>query len=352
MTLPRALLLAVAIATGANLHPAGAQTAADLVDQGVRAYGDLEFDAAAAFLRRALSAEAGESIEPNHQARALTYLAAAEFYRGNPDSTEVIFRRLVLFDTRQRPDELVFPPEITNIFDSVRRETKALTAVVPDQSEVNVGAGRFSFVLYASSFLGAVVEITRREDGAQVRLLYDGPVNDSLTVFWDGLDSARTRPEDGSYVLTVTARRPGGGSLRSHQFPMELRATLRDTLPHPVQPADSLLLPERVTAGRSVEALLGGTLMGAAVMVLPAALSSEAELAGTRFVVGSAVTVAGLAGFVARRPGRALPENVAANEALLHQWRDSLGVVISENRQRIDDVRLSIEIGAPAVVER
>ncbi len=350
MTLLRALLISVAIAAVFTTSEIAAQTPRDLLEQGVRAYGDLEYDAAAAFLQRALRATPGIDIQHEEFGRALIFLAATELYRGNPDLAEERFRQLVIFDTRIRPDELVFPPEVTNIFDAVRRGTKAVTPVVPTRSELEMGVDSFSIVLHASSFTGSVVEILD-DAGVSVRLLYDGPVNDSLIVTWDGYDSNGRRPSDGEYELAVTARRPGGRSLRTTTFPVTLEAILRDTIPHPVPLADSLFLPEQAEPSRGYESLLGGVLMGGAIMVLPSVVASDAEISGTRFVVSGSVTLAGIIGFFQRRPGRIFTDNIDANNALRARWQASLDSVLSENVTRNADVRLVIETGPSTQVE-
>jgi len=248
----RALLLFVAIATATSPARLSAQTASDLVEQGIRAYDELEYEAAAASLRRALRTPPGGDFASEDYARALIYLAATQYYQGDPDSTEALYQQVVLFDTRQRPDPLVFEPGLTDIFEAVRRDVKAITVVVPDRTEIQSGAGQLPVTIYASSFIGTVVEVFD-SDSSLVRLIYDGPVSDSLVVRWDGLDSLGVRQADGNYTLSATSRRPGGLSLRSTRFPLNLSTFERDTMPHPLPLADSLFLPERASADRGVK---------------------------------------------------------------------------------------------------
>jgi len=344
----RALLLLVAIATGPATTTA--QTATDLVEQGIRAYDELEYEAAAASLRRALRTNPGGEFAAADYARALIYLAATQYYQGDPDSTEAIYRQLVLFDTRQRPDPLVFEPGLTDIFEAVRREVKAITVVVPDRTEIQIGTGQLPVALYASSFIGTKVEVFD-QDSALIRLVYDGPVSDSLVVRWDGLDSLGLRLPDGNYTLVATSRRPGGVSLRSTRFSLSLTTIQRDTLAHPPPLADSLFLPERAGMGRGVETLVGGVLMGGAVLLLPSVLASDADLAGARFAVGGVMSVAGIVGFVTRRPGRIFEDNVAANRALRDDWNEGVNAVMAENSNRVAETRLVVEAGPARIVE-
>lgn len=350
MTRIRALLLVVAIATAASPATLLAQTASDLVEQGIRAYDELEYEAAAASLRRALRTTPGEDFSSNDYARALIYLAATQFYQNDPDSTEALFEQLVLFDTRQRPDPLLFEPGLTDIFEAVRRDVKAITVVVPERTEIQAGRGQLPITIHASSFIGTVVEVFD-SDSSLIRLIYDGPVSDSLVVRWDGLDSLGVRPADGNYTLAATSRRPGGISLRSIRFPLNLLTIERDTLPHPPPLADSLFLLERAGTGRSIQTLFGGVLMGGAVMLLPSALASDAELAGARYVVGGAMSIAGIIGFITKRPGTIFLDNVAANQTLRDDWSDRLETVIEENTNRRAAIRLVIETSPPRIVE-
>jgi hypothetical protein len=290
------------------------------------------------------------TVDVEDYGRALIYMAATQYYLDASDSTEVLFEQLVLLDTRQRPDPLVFEPGVTDIFEAIRRATKALTVVVPDSTAIGRGSPNLPITLYASSFLGSVVEIFDR-DSSLIRLVYDGPVSDSLVVTWDGLDSLGRQPGDGEYTLTVTSRRPGGIALRSTMVPLSLQTVQQDTLPHPPPVADSLFLPESTGRGQTIETLLGGLLMGGTVMLLPSALAPDAQLAGTRMVVGGTMSIAGVVGFFVRRPGEPLPRNIAANRALREEWNERTSQIISENANRISSIQLVIEAGPQYKVE-
>ena len=113
----RLAVLAVLLAAPAPLQ---AQTGtSDLMTRAVRAYQDLEFDRSAYLLRRVLVAPANE-LDDSTRARALTYLGASEHYRGNADSAMAAFRRLVALAPQQAPDTLIFPPEVTGLYEQVR----------------------------------------------------------------------------------------------------------------------------------------------------------------------------------------------------------------------------------------
>src|SRR5207247_8547399 len=118
--------------------PLRAQTgsASDVMATAVRAYRDLEFDRAASLLRRVLAPPLATELADTARAGALTSLAAAEHYRGQPDSATAVFRRLVELAPDAQPDTLVFPPEVTELYHAVRR-SMTVVAVRPRPDTVS-----------------------------------------------------------------------------------------------------------------------------------------------------------------------------------------------------------------------
>ncbi|UCG87428.1 MAG: hypothetical protein JSW71_02470 [Gemmatimonadota bacterium] len=355
MTLRRVLILASLIGASASWQPAHGQTPASLLEDGIRAYQELEFEAAAGFLRRALDPGLGQRLSDPAAARvltirALTYLAAAEMLGGNRDSARAAFERLVRFDTRYRPDQLIFPPQVTNEYDAVRRETKVITFDAPRNTRMRIGRDLFSFELFASSYHEAVVEI-RDRDSVRVRSIYRGPIVDSLDLDWDGRDPERLVIASGPYDLWIQSRDSTGTLLRSLRVPLDIVVETPDTLIHPIEPADSMILPEQHSSGPGVQALAGGLLVGTAIAVLPTVFSSDTDLMGGRLLVAGTVSVAGIAAFFRRRPGKPIPENIASNQNLYRSYRDSLAVVVTENERRKTDIQLLITTGAVSAHE-
>lgn len=330
-------------------QPARAQTAAQLVDRGVEAYQDLDLGGAAGLFRRALAVTGTDSLVLAGRLRALGYLGAAEFLRGDRDSTVAAFRRIVLLSPRHRLDDLVFPPDITALYAEVQRNTKVVHVALPPIVRFRAGEAGFRPQLLASSF-HQIVATVDRSDGTTARLLFQGLIGDSLEVLWDGLDGLGAPVPSARYVLRVESRDPAGEPVRIVRVPLDVRAAEPDTLPHPVL-ADSALLPERSPEERNVQALIGGLAGGIGLAVLPSLLASDSELSPGRFVLAGSVTVAGVIGFFTQRGGRPMPANVAANEAQRQLWRADLDRVAQENARRRTQVELSIQVGAAAAVE-
>lgn len=339
-------LLALAVLAA---RPAAGQTAAQLVDRGVQAYQGLDLGAAAGFLRRALSAHGGDSLVPAERIRALSYLGATEALRGNADSTVSAFRSIVLLSPRHRLDDLVFPPDITAVYEAVRRDTKAVRVELPETVRFRAGQAGLRAQLLASSF-HQIVATVDRSDGTTARLLFQGLIGDSLEVLWDGLDGQGTPVPSARYVLSVESRDASGESVRIVRVPLEIRALEPDTLPHPVL-AESTLLPERTPEKRNVEALVGGVVGGIGLAVLPSLLATDTELSAGRFVVAGTVTVAGVVGFITQRGGRAIPANVAANEAARQAWRADVDRVTQENTRLRSRAELAIRVGRAEAVD-
>jgi tetratricopeptide (TPR) repeat protein len=346
----RLAALATALAAAAVPGTLRAQAADELLAQGVRSYQNLEYDAAAGLLRRSLALTGERPLTDTDRARAFMYLGATEIFRGRRDSALASFRRLVLLDPRFRSDQLVFPPEVSNTFDLVRRAVPAVT-IVAAEAEVALGDALYPVRLYASAFHDIQAVVTT-DEGQLVRQLYIGPIADSLVVRWDGLDSAGTRAAVGRFQLVVVSRNAQGRPLRRVQLALETAARVSDSLPHPKPPTGAQLLPERQPNGPAWRSLVGGLVAGGAAALLPVVITGESSGSGTRFVVAGSLGLTGVIGFFAQRPGRALPANVAANRALRDAWQRQVAATVEDNARRAADVRLRITPGRVTRVER
>src|SRR6266513_1955604 len=136
-------LCAIAWALGVMPSALSAQTSDSLFATGVRAYKNLEFDLAAWLLRRDLAQLTAAGAPAPERAAGLVYLGASDRFRGRRDPATAVCRRLVLLDPRFRPDRLVFPPEVTSLFDGVRLQTKTVTVELPQDTTIVLGPGAF-----------------------------------------------------------------------------------------------------------------------------------------------------------------------------------------------------------------
>src|SRR5467141_1463524 len=210
---------------------AAQQSASDLLAQGIGAYQNLDYDQAAAMLRRSLGRTTGDTLSIPDRLRALTYLGASELFRDRRDAALAAFRQIAATDPRYRPSEIIFPPQVTGVFGEARQQTKTVFFQVQQETEFRAKTEHFTARLVASSPHDVAVTITTG-DGKLVRRLYDGPIADSLAVTWDGLTEERTPVQSGRYTLRVAPRTAGAGQL-ARQLSLEILRAKPDTQPWP-----------------------------------------------------------------------------------------------------------------------
>jgi hypothetical protein len=328
----------------------GAQAPPSLVDRAIRAWADVDFDAAVGFLRRWFASAQATTAPPAERGRALTYLGAAEALRGNRDSAAAAFERLVVLDPRHRLDEMVFPPEVTTLYAAVRQRTKAVIVEVDPSAEFRPDSGAYAVRVIASS-AHPLRAVLRQPDGRGVRVLYSGFIADSTILSWDGRDSAGAAVASGSYLLEIQSSTVLGDAVtRMLQVPLDVQVVRPDTLPHPPAP-DTLAPPARLRVAPGSEALAGGIVAGAAAWVLPSLLAPGAEVVPLRFVVAGLAGGAGVIGFVRNFPGRLVAGSRQVNTTVAEAWRRDLAATIAENRTRRAAARVIVRSGEPIAVD-
>lgn len=350
MRSPRVALLLTIAVTAILPSPLAAQSAGDLLGRGVAAYQKLEYDAAVALLRESLMRSSPVALPDSQRARALSYLAATELFQGRRDSAAAAFQTLVRLDPRYRPDELIFPPQVTNLFEEVRRATKVLKVEVPPQTELHARLEWFTARLITSSVQNVTVTLAR-DDGTPIRTLYDGPVADSLAVKWDGLTAGGVLPDAGRYILRVASKPITPEGPRPMQVPLDISQVQPDTLAWPPPPMGPGLLPERTSSTPALSSLAAGGLAAGAVVALPSLFGRRADATGARFAVAAAVSLAGIVGFVVHQP-RPIEANIRANEPARREWQRQVDAVKAENAKRRGAVRLAIRAGPVTVADR
>ncbi len=345
------LCVAIALLAAAPWRPARAQSASELLAQGISAYQGLDFDAATRLLTRALGPGLQAPLSDAQRLQGLTYLAASQLFSNQQDSAGATLRRVLLIDPRFEPDSLVFPPPVRNAFRRVRDTLKVVIVRLPAQSTLLVGRDTMPAKLVASSIHNITATVDR-EDGTLVRSLYQGPILDSLSLAWDGRDATGAPVASGRYRLTVVSHRGSGGeALRSVSVPLDITASQADTTAYPAQPPDSLLLPERTSAKPGLTALGLGLLGAGLTAILPQMVGAGSDGSGRRFVISAAVGLAGIAGLVQHGLGRPIPANVAANTTRRDAWRSKVEDLQRANQLARAGAQLHIEAGPPERVE-
>ena len=322
------LLLASLLVLTVRGKVAAQQAATDLLAQGMRAYQSLDYDQAAAILRRGLTRTVGDTLSTAERLQALTYLGASELFRDRRDAALAAFRQIAATDPRYRPSEIIFPPQVTGVFGEARQQTKTVFFQVQQETEFRAKTEHFTARLVASSPHDVAVTITTG-DGKLVRRLYDGPIADSLAVTWDGLTEERNPVQSGRYTLRVAPRAAGAGQL-ARQLSLEILRAKPDTQPWP--------------AGAGLAAAV-------AVVVLPSIVSHDAAGFKGRFAIAAAIGGAGIVSFFAQRSAPAVDAIAGANAAARAAARRRLEQVQQQNAQSAAEVRLIVRAGPATSVE-
>ena len=334
----RALL---ALLAALPLAPAAAQTPTALLGLGIQSYRDMDMAGASRQIRSALAG--GPSVDgalgTDARKQALTYLGAAELYRDHRDSAVAAFRRLVDLDPRYRPDPVVFPPDVISLFTEVRRATPAVAVSAPPRATFGAGDPGLPFVLYAST-RHTVVVTAETVLGEVVDTVHKGPVGDSLALRWAVRGRGRTPPV-GGMVLKVASLNRQGAVIRRVELPLQVSRGASERLELPPPPA---LLPERQGLARPVGRLTAGLGLAALSFVaMPELTGSDAAGVAT----GLVFTAGALVGFFEARPGKPLPENVAANAVTMARWRQQADAIERSNRARGDGPAVTVLVGEP-----
>lgn len=344
-----ALASVIILLAGAAVGAARAQSPAEQVARGIRAYQNLDYDSASAILATAL-APRDSALADSDRARGLVYLGASELYREHRDSAAAAFGRLLRLDPRYHIDQLVFPPEVTGLFQQVRLNTRAVAVVVPPVSELRSPGDALSIWLYATTVHQVDVAVLR-PNGAPLRNLYQGSVGDSVQVRWDGRASDGNPPDSGRYLLQVDSRGSDGRVMRSVVLPLDIARRRGDPLALPAPPADSLFKPEHTPGSSGLRALVTGLAAAAAVTLLPSLIAGGSNASADRFLVAGSLGVAGILGSQALRRPLPIPENIAANRALQEAWQHQVDSVRALNVARRQAVVIGIRAGTSRVVE-
>jgi len=324
-----------------------AQSATDLLTAGMRSYQNLDYEAAAATLRRGLMRATSDTFSTPERLQALTYLGATELFRGRRDSAVAAFRQIAVTDPRYRPSAIIFPPQVTSMFQEVRQGTKTVFIQVPPETEFRARSEHFTARLVASTPHDIAVAVTR-EDGTVVNSLYTGPIDDSLAVTWDGTE--RGDPvKSGHYLLRVTSRAAAGARQLVRQLPLEIERARPDTQAWP-SPGDAT--SPGVRSGPAVRSLAGGLAAAVAVIVLPSIVAHDADGIKGRFAVAAAIGGAGLASFFAQRSAPPIDVAVGANAAVRDAAKRRLEQVRQQNAKSLAEVRLRVRAGPATLLEQ
>jgi hypothetical protein len=321
-----------------------AQAPSAYLARGIGSYQALEFDSAAGWLRRALTPPLVQELPVADQLRGLSYLGATERFRGRADSAAAAFQRMLRLDPQARPDPLVFPPEVTTLFDQVRAAYPVVALEAAPDAEIDAAHPTYPLILHSSTPHEVTLTLDRA-DGRAADTLYAGRVGDTLAVAWNGRDRSGAPISGGRYWITATSEVEGSHSC-AVRLPVEIATAPLDTLPTPLGPAAAR--PERAGPGDGPAAFAKGGLLAGAALALT--LVSRDAAPGNSRIVAGVLGAGGLLGFILYRPGQVIPANVAANATERARWEHQVAATSALNAERRRTVPLRLHASAPVMV--
>ncbi len=321
----------------------------DPLARAMKAYTDLDYDVAAQTFRTALALEGAARLADEDRVRALMHLGATEVFRGRRDAAVVAFRSLIVLDPRFRPDIVVFPPEVSTLYQESRIGVRATSVLVPATANIRTVADRLPIRIFSASLHDVRVTITDGL-GAPVRVMYDGAVGDSLDLLWNGRDGLGRLREEGRYKLRVTSRSFEGRDEREVEIPLTLLRVATDTLPWPAELQQNAFRPETLITTEGRKYLATGIVAAALVAVLPAVVGSDNEGSTLRFGVAALLGAGGVFGLKRASRPIAIAENMTWNRERRAAYAREIDRIRAENDVRRASNGLRITSGAPVIV--
>jgi hypothetical protein len=353
----RALACLLVALCGVPARPgaAAAQSAAELLSAARRQIENLDVDSATVLLRRVAAPWVHATTA--ERATAALLIGAGELMRGHEPRARAAFREALSLDPVMRADSFAaLHSDLLRVFGAVRAGLLALTVTVPPDTMLPLDSGALLIGVRTSHRVLVSVVVTAEDSGGAAAAYQDSQMVSGLGQFvWRPLPPLPGAPA-GRFALRVVAREVEGGSdsVVTARGLVVGRAAA-DTEPLPPPPPASAFLPEstlvRVRRSRS---LAVGLAFGAGAATL-AVLGSQSQ--GGRdaraFVVGGAVSLGGLIGFL--RGGYVHQPN-AANADRNRDLREESGrqraAVVRANADRLAHAGIRVTVAAAEKVTR
>ncbi len=323
---------------------------AELLQQARQLYERLEIERALPILRQVVSPEWPFEVTTAQRVEAYKYLGAALVLRSKRDSAVLYFRAALERDAFADLDPAQFTPAQLGAFAVARRLTFSVGARPIPETRLDPRTGQLSVTVVTTH--AAVLRATLRALGdTEPVVLYDGPNDGAREITWNGLGPDGRLALPGRYDLAVVGRSQLGTQADSLRMYLDVQhdvEPLEDTLP---VLGVGELLPERypeATAGNDLLKALGVAVGALAVGSL---LGNDRLGTGREGpILAGAATVGGIAAFTYRRAHRAIPANVALNDARRAVRDVANSVVRMRNADRVARTMLLITPASAPVV--
>ncbi|PYP37271.1 MAG: hypothetical protein DMD48_11490 [Gemmatimonadetes bacterium] len=323
---------------------------AELLQQARQLYERLEIERALPILRQVVSPDWPLEVTNAQRVEAYKYLGAALVLRGKPDSAVLYFRAALERDAFADLDPAQFTPAQAGAFAAARRRTFSVGVRSIPETRIDPRTGRLTVTVVTTH--AALLRATVRALGdTNYVVLYDGPNDGAREIGWNGLgpDGRLARP--GRYDLSVVGRSRITTQADSLRMYLDLQ--------HDVEPFEDTLpalgigdvLPERYAESTAGNDLLKGLGVAVGALAVGSLLGNDRLGTGREGpIMAGAAMAGGIAAFSYRRAHRAIPRNVALNDAR-RAARDAANAVIRlRNADRVARTMLLITpASAPAV---
>jgi hypothetical protein len=343
-TLWLAVLLVVPTVTAAQAGTA------ELLQQARQLYERLEIERALPILRQIVSPEWPLEVTNAQRVEAYKYLGAALVLRGKPDSAVLYFRAALERDAFADLDPAQFTPAQEAAFAAARRRTFSVGVRPIPETRIDPRTGRLTLTVVTTH--AATLRATLRAlGGTDYLVLYEGPNDGAREIGWNGLGPDGRLAPPGRYDLSVVGRSQITTQADSLRLYLDLQhevEPLEDTLP---ALGAGELLPERhsdATAGNDLLKVLG---VGVGALAIGSLFANDRLGTGRDGpIMAGAATVGGIVAFSYRRAHRAIPRNVALNDARRAARDAANSGVRARNADRVARTTLLITpAGAPPV---
>jgi hypothetical protein len=327
--------------------PAGAAaqaSTAEMLDEAVGLYQDLQVERALALLRQVVSPSSPFEVSRPQRVQAYTYLGASLAILGRRDSALVYFRAALERDPFVDLDPTVFTATEREAFAEARRAIFAIGLRPLRPERIDPAREAFTFTV-VTTHAAALAVSARPTDGAEPIVL---PVTEGEGVRelrWRGLRADGRLAPPGRYALVVGGASALSGRADSVVAYFDLvhdRPALEDTLP-PLR-ADELL-PERHPRSASARLLGRGLAIAGGALLLGRVVGNPTLGEGRRgfaYGVAGAAAIAGIAASLRLQRHPELPANIAENRRRLEARARANAEVAARNAARVAETKLVV----------
>lgn len=334
-----------------------AQTTAELLVRGIKAYEELNLEQARPIFAQIVSPSYINPVTLDQRVQAYKYLGASWAVLTELDSALRYFVAALGYDAFTDLDPVKFSAAELGPFSIAKSRVFGIGMRSVKPAVVNPRDSIAYRFIYVTTHMAAVrVTLTRQNDPTAVpEIIYDARTEGERVIPWNGRLTSKggAVADSGTYLLNFTATSTLSEMRGEQASKTELLRIEQsyEPLEDPLPPLpDTLLLPEKIKTQEPFFDLANGILIGAAAYVLPAMiLKTDPVLTAGGFnwkphaVISLGISVAsGMGSFFYRSSRRAIDANVRENTRRRLQRENYNRAIAVRNLARTDAMLLII----------